>query len=66
MRDYTVEITETLSRQVSVKAENPEEAEQFVRAMYWRGEVILSSDDYVATDFQVQQRKTSKDERETR
>ena len=34
MKKYTVEITETLTRLVSIEAENPDEAERLVREKY--------------------------------
>ena len=48
---FTVEITETLQRQVEVEARNPDEAEDKVREMYRNEEIVLDSEDYVDTEF---------------
>lgn len=52
-KKFTVEITETLQRQIEVKANNEDEAEQTVRDMYRNEEIVLSSDDYIDTEFEV-------------
>ena len=46
-----VKIVETLQRVVEVEAENYDEAEDKVRDMYRNCDIVLSSDDYIGTDF---------------
>ena len=46
MKKYTVEITETLTRLVSIEAENPDEAERLVREKYKSCEIVLDADDF--------------------
>lgn len=53
MKKYLVEITETSQRQVTVTAETRDEAEQKIRQKYRDGEIVLSEQDYVDTDFHV-------------
>lgn len=52
-KTFTVEVTETLQRQIEVKANSEIEAEQIVRDMYRREEIVLTSDDYIDTEFEV-------------
>lgn len=49
----TVEITETLSRLVSIEAENPDEAERLVREKYKSCEIVLDADDFQDYDTSV-------------
>ena len=46
MKQYTVEITETLTRLVSIEAENPDEAERLVREKYKSCEIVLDADNF--------------------
>ncbi|CXG48186.1 DpnD protein [Streptococcus pneumoniae] len=50
---YTVEITETLSRLVSIEAENPDEAERLVREKYKSCEIVLDADDFQDYDTSI-------------
>ena len=52
-KEYQVEITETLQKIVTVKAENPDEAWKIVRQMYSDEEVILTSEDFMDFDICV-------------
>lgn len=52
-RKFTVEITETLQRQVEVEAEDAFEAEAIVREMYRNEEVVLDAEDYIDTEFKA-------------
>lgn len=47
MKKYSVEITETLQKTVTVAAENPEEALQKVREAYRDGLIVLDAADFV-------------------
>jgi len=52
-KKFTVEITETLQRQVEVEAEDEFEAEDIVREMYRNEEIVLDAEDYIDTEFEV-------------
>ena len=51
MAKIKVKIVETLQRVVEVEAESFDEAEDKVRDMYRNCDIVLTSDDYVGTDF---------------
>ena len=63
MKKYLVEITETSQRQITVTAKTRGEAEQKVRQKYRDGEIVLSEQDYVDTDFHVIKERTIDKER---
>lgn len=44
---YLVEISETLQRKVEIEADNPGEAIQKTKDMYYDGEIVLDADDIV-------------------
>ena len=46
MNEYNIEITETLSRVVTVKADNIHDAISNVTARYKSGEIVLDERDY--------------------
>ena len=48
---YTVEITETLQRQVEVEAPTREDAELMVKHMYRDGEIELDYNHFMDTEF---------------
>lgn len=48
-----VEITETLQRTICVIADSEDEAERCVMAMYRNGDIVLSSSDFVDSEFEV-------------
>ena len=52
MKKYTIEITETLQKQISVEANSYEEAERKVKEQYRNNDIILDSDDYIDTNYQ--------------
>lgn len=49
---YTIEITETLQKQVKIKANSQEEAEKKVKEQYQNNEIVLDSNDYIYTCYQ--------------
>ena len=53
VREYSVEIIETLSRMVSIKAENELEALAQVKHLYSNESIVLDSQDYVITEFKL-------------
>lgn len=46
-----VKIVETLERVVEVEAESFDEAEEIVREQYRNSDIVLTSDDYIGTEF---------------
>ena len=48
---YTVEITETLQRQVEVEAPTREDAELMVKHMYRDGEIVLDDTHLIDTEI---------------
>ena len=57
MSKYTIEITETLQRTISIEAESEEMALEKVRTMYETEEIVLDSDDFVGTVIEVVESK---------
>lgn len=53
MKKYTIEITETLTRLVSIEAEDKYEAERIVREKYKSGEIVLDADDFVDCEIHI-------------
>lgn len=53
---YDVTIIETLARTVLVEAGSETEAELAVRSMYRVGGFVLTADDYVTTEFRVEEK----------
>ena len=51
MPEFQIEVTETLSRIVSVKANDINEAIQKVREQYRQSEIVLDSEDFITVDF---------------
>ncbi|MBQ6616422.1 MAG: DpnD/PcfM family protein [Thermoguttaceae bacterium] len=51
MPEFQIEITETLSRIVSVKANDINEAIQKVREQYRQSDIVLDSEDFITVDF---------------
>jgi len=53
MKKYTIEITETLTRIVSIEAETEYEAERIVREKYKNCEIVLDADDFVGYETHI-------------
>ena len=53
MKKFRVTVTETLKRFVEVEAENEDEAAEKVDFMYDNEDIVLSADDYYATNITV-------------
>ena len=51
MKTFEIEIKETLSRIIEVKAETENEAFTKVKQMYKDEEIVLDSSDYVDTEY---------------
>ena len=53
MKKFRVTLTETLKRFVEVEAENEDEAAEKVDFMYDNEDIVLTADDYYATNITV-------------
>jgi hypothetical protein len=53
VKEYTVEVVETLIRIVTVEATSEEQALEFVQYDYNNAELVLDSDDFFDVDFNV-------------
>lgn len=61
-KKFTVEVTETLQRQVEVEASDEKEALNKVMDMYADEEIVLDYVDFVGNDFQVIKASPNNDE----
>lgn len=52
-KKFTVEVTETLQRQVEIEAESEQEALQKVKELYRNEEIVLGWQDFIENDFQI-------------
>lgn len=57
MNEYTVEITETLKRTITIKAYSDTDALLKVKEQYDNEEIVLSSEDYDGTEFEAYVKK---------
>lgn len=62
-KKFTVEITETLQRQIEVEASDRDEAISKVEEMYRDEEVVLDSGDYIDTEFNIIDKNGKKEEK---
>jgi len=53
MKEYSVEVCETLIRIVTVEAMSEEDAIKFVKYDYNNAELVLDSDDFFDVDFEI-------------
>ena len=53
MKEYNVEVCETLIRIVTVEAMSEEDASKFVRYDYNNAELVLDSDDFFDVEFEI-------------
>lgn len=63
MKKFTVEITETLQRQIEVEAADENEAISKAEEMYRNEEVVLDSGDYIDTEFNLIDKNGKKEEK---
>ena len=49
--EYKFEITEVLSRQMTVQSSSLQEAERIVRSRYRQSDIVLDDSDFVCVDF---------------
>tara|TARA_Y100000389_G_scaffold137432_1_gene134996 strand:+ start:2494 stop:2667 length:174 start_codon:yes stop_codon:yes gene_type:complete len=52
MKNFNIEITETLQRQIEVSAKDQDDAIDQVRKMYSNEEIVLDSEDFM--DFDIE------------
>lgn len=57
MNEYKVTIKEFLEKDVSIQANSKTEAIQLVKDMYKKEDIILSSEDYITTEFEIDEGK---------
>lgn len=48
---YQIEITETLQKVITTSADSLKEAQEKIKSMYNNGDIVLTADDHVATEF---------------
>jgi len=53
MKEFQVEVCETLIRIVTVEATSEEDAIKFVKYDYNNAELVLDSDDFFDVDFEI-------------
>jgi hypothetical protein len=53
MKEYKIEVVETLIRIVTVEAMTEEDAVKFVKYDYNNAELVLDSDDFFDVDFNI-------------
>lgn len=63
MKEFDINITETLEKTVTVEAENREEAEKKVEQAYYNSEYILDSENFTGVKFNVGEEREISDER---
>lgn len=52
MKEYQINVTETLSRIVKIEAVSKEDAIRKVKSMYHNEEIVLDADDFVGVNIQ--------------
>jgi hypothetical protein len=57
MKEYVVTITETLDKQIVIKANCPEDAEATVRNMYKNESIVLQPEDMTGVEFAVEEKE---------
>lgn len=53
MKEFKVEITETLQRTITIIAKDENAAINEAKDLYFDEEVVLDSNDYIDTDFEI-------------
>jgi len=64
MVKFTVEITETLQRQIEIEADNSVDAAIIAKQKYRNGEIVLTSEDYVDTEIRAIQKTRNRNYKE--
>ena len=63
MKEFDINITETLEKKVTVEAETRADAEEKVRQSYYNSEIILDSENFTGVDFKTGGEREITDER---
>ena len=63
MKEYEIEITETLQKTVKIRAESREEAEAIAQEKWNRCEIVLDSENFIEADFSTISEKEIKPKR---
>lgn len=63
MKEFDINITETLEKTVTVEAETRADAEEKVRQSYYNSEIILDSENFTGVDFKTGEGREITDER---
>ena len=53
MSKYTIEITETLQKQILIEANSESEAFKKISNLYKIGEIVLGAEDFVGAEIQL-------------
>ena len=53
MKEFKVEITETLQKTITIIAENEQAALEEARSLYLDEEIVLDSSNHIETDFEI-------------
>ena len=64
MKKYTIEITETLQKQVTVVANSYEEAERKIKELFINTDIYLDENNYIDTSYQFIKEEKIKNELE--
>ena len=54
-KEYLIEINETLSRTIRLEADTPDEALDSIKKLYYGGDIVLDSGDFVGVGFSVKE-----------
>jgi len=60
MKEFKIEIAETLAKKVVIKAKNKEEACKIAQMAYENCEIVLGAEDFVCVDFKAVNESESK------
>lgn len=63
MKEFEIEITETLQKAVKIRAESREEAEAIAQEKWNRCEIVLDSENFIEADFSTISEKEIKPKR---
>ena len=53
MKEYNVEITETLQKTITIMAESEEDAIEKVKEEYYAEEIVLDDSAYIDTEYKI-------------
>ena len=53
MKEYIIEITETLQKQIPIKAQSMEDAIRLVKSLYYDCDIMLNEDNLTYVSFKI-------------